>query len=80
MFIMKCKTKHSRRSVPNVMGKIVEWRTKSILLTHIHDSSLTWLGTDNSVKESGDAKLDWSAQIAPLGEIDAVIQVFSTCE
>jgi hypothetical protein len=39
--------------VPKSIRKIVETDPKSILLTHIHDRSLSWIGTGTSIKSGG---------------------------
>ena len=38
---------------PNFQSKITETETNLILLTHIHDCWLSWLGTDTLIKSGG---------------------------
>ena len=51
------KKYHTVRTVPKSNGNIVEIEAKSTPLTPVHDHSLSWIGSDTSIK-SGGAKLE----------------------
>ena len=61
--------------VPKSIRKIVETDPKSILLTHIHDRSLSWIGTGTSIK-SGGVKLVLWTQTSILSDIKRSCKCF----
>ena len=65
-------------AVPNSNRKIRKRDSKSKLVTHIHDSSHSWLGTGTLIKKSGRVKLVLWAQ-TPSIRNDGVMSYFGTC-
>ena len=77
---MKDTTYHSRKISKN--RNIVETETKSILLTHKYDHSLSWVGTVTSIKKKKKWRCFTSFMDPSLPSLrkNAVVQVLSTCE
>ena len=54
------KKSHTVRTVPNFSRKIVERGKTDTSNTHIHDRSLSWLGTFSSIKSGGVKLVLWA--------------------
>ena len=67
---MKNKKYHTVRTVSKSIRKIVKSCKICTTNTHVHDRSLSWLGTNNSIK-SGNVKLVLWAQIFPIEMMDS---------
>jgi len=76
---MKNKKDHTVGTISKSNIKIVDRGEIDTSNTQIHYRSLSWLGTDTSMKNGG-AKLVLWAQTSPLGEMMRSLHVLSTCE